>query len=432
MRRRFIALSIASATAATFALAACVDLFHSTSDILDACDLDAATDGCATVSSDADTGIADAPFDGFDGNLCSLTSAVARTTAETACAWLAACETPLGQNRYATCMEHAILAYDCTANPSMTVRGPALTFWKCMATATDCTSIHKCAWGLVQPVCPSQHGGGADTVCNQDPMTRASLIERGSALSTARRRSRTRRTAPRGGRLARFRRPPSRRPAPATSTTTDSASAPPATARSSFHATTRGTTSASIATTTAKGSASRPAAPQRARHSRRRTAPTPAPPLASTAWGRKLLGAPTAFTSSSSTATRSRKGRRPAMRRRSPVGTSRAHASRAGRRATSMIRASMVVSSRAATAGSRTSISAPRRSPGAGSSARPTTTSCARSASPRSEGIVRPSPCVVVHGGPASSQAGRSRGARRRVELGRARIRSVRAGARRA
>jgi hypothetical protein len=177
MRRRAVVVTGVASAMGALALVACVDLFHSTSDILDACQIDAAAEGCAPLAQN-DAEIADATSDGFDGNidLCSFTPTEARANAEAACAWLGACETPLGQNRYATCVEHAILAYDCTANASMTVRGSALDFWKCMVTARDCASVHACAWGVDQPSCPGH--SASDTVCDENA-AQAPLIERG-------------------------------------------------------------------------------------------------------------------------------------------------------------------------------------------------------------------------------------------------------------
>jgi hypothetical protein len=179
MRPRVVVLALAASGVGLLALVACVDLFHSTSDILDACQLDAATDGCPSPpDAEADGGITDAQDDTFDGNFCSFSSAQARASAEAACAWLGACETPLGQNRYATCLEHAILAYDCNANPNMPVRGSALGFWTCMLSARDCGSVHTCAWGTVQPTCPATDSG-PNTVCNENLATHAVLTQRG-------------------------------------------------------------------------------------------------------------------------------------------------------------------------------------------------------------------------------------------------------------
>jgi hypothetical protein len=175
MQRRFVVLSLAAMTAGAVALVACVDLFHSTSDLLDACQIDADTDGCVVTT---EAGVADAAADAADGNvdLCSFTAAEARAKAEAACAWLGACETPLGQNRYATCVEHAILAYDCTANASLPVRGAALDFWTCMVNARDCASVHACAWGVDQPSCPDM--ASPPTVCDENP-AHAPLLQRG-------------------------------------------------------------------------------------------------------------------------------------------------------------------------------------------------------------------------------------------------------------
>jgi hypothetical protein len=116
---------------------ACVDLFHSTSDVPSLCDLDAQAPGCV----DAEASDSAPP-----PTLCAADAGVAATEAERACAWLAACEHPIGQNLTGACMANAILAYDCEANPNRKPKGKAETFWSCMQNATNCGSIAKCVF----------------------------------------------------------------------------------------------------------------------------------------------------------------------------------------------------------------------------------------------------------------------------------------------
>ena len=135
------------------ALGGCGDLFHETSDIRNACERDASTAGCPGVtpggsSSDGSGGSSD--VDAGDGapreyDFCAMASPTALATAQNACAWLGACESPVGNNRFADCMRHAILAYDCRANPNRPVRSNARAFWGCMQGATDCASVDRCA-----------------------------------------------------------------------------------------------------------------------------------------------------------------------------------------------------------------------------------------------------------------------------------------------
>jgi hypothetical protein len=113
------------ATAAT--TAACFDLFHSTSDILTACEIDAQAASCG-------------PAD-----FCAWSPAEARQHAQHACAWLGACETPVGRNALGPCMFQALLAYDCAANPNHRVKDPAHKLWDCLWRAQSCSDVAACA-----------------------------------------------------------------------------------------------------------------------------------------------------------------------------------------------------------------------------------------------------------------------------------------------
>jgi hypothetical protein len=139
-RRTAVPFSIASAAAvASIAMgattAACFDLFHSTSDILSACEIDAQSPVCG-------------PTD-----FCSWSPAAARQHAQHACAWLGACETPVGSNALGPCMFQALLAYDCAANPNHRVRGAAHDLWDCLWRAQSCSDVAACAPLAGPPTC---------------------------------------------------------------------------------------------------------------------------------------------------------------------------------------------------------------------------------------------------------------------------------------
>jgi hypothetical protein len=102
---------------------ACVDLFHSTADVLDKCAIDAAS----------------CPLD-----FCALTPQTAEDYAERACAWLGACESPLGGNAFGPCMVQARLAFDCRLNPNHPVQGPTHALWECLARVRTCGDVSQC------------------------------------------------------------------------------------------------------------------------------------------------------------------------------------------------------------------------------------------------------------------------------------------------
>jgi hypothetical protein len=137
---RAIGTSVAGvAVIAAVTLFACTDLFHSTSDFQNACQIDADTKGCDAI--------------------CVTDSAQARALAETACAYLGDCALPMGQNQFGTCVFEATLAYDCNANPNRTVQGRARAIWDCMKSAASCDDVSRCIGaetckqGPIAPVC---------------------------------------------------------------------------------------------------------------------------------------------------------------------------------------------------------------------------------------------------------------------------------------
>lgn len=142
------ALAITSCAFVVLGLA-CVDLFHST-DFETLCTRspndpecggsgDAAPDGNSDGGSDAD---AARPHPDF----CAWSSSEARVQAVRACAWLGACEGPLGESAFGPCVVRAQLAFDCGATPSLRPRGAVDAFWGCLATVKSCGDVDGCVF----------------------------------------------------------------------------------------------------------------------------------------------------------------------------------------------------------------------------------------------------------------------------------------------
>ena len=66
--------------------------------------------------------------------------------AQHACAWLGACESPLGRNAFGSCMFNALLAYDCTTNPGHPVQGKTHELWDCLWQAQSCNAVTACVF----------------------------------------------------------------------------------------------------------------------------------------------------------------------------------------------------------------------------------------------------------------------------------------------
>jgi len=126
-------------------LPACIDLFHSTSDVRTACEIDAsACEGDASAASAA----------GATSSLCQ-TPDTARQIAAHACAWLGACASPMGQNAFGPCMVQALLAFDCAANPDHPAVGTTGNLWACLAEAGSCPQVQQCILPGEPPQCSS-------------------------------------------------------------------------------------------------------------------------------------------------------------------------------------------------------------------------------------------------------------------------------------
>lgn len=148
-----IALSLAAA------IVACADLFHDT-DSPNLCDVDAAAPGCAATS---DAGI----------EICATDHATAEKRALHACAWLAACENPIGKNATGECLVEALQAYDCQANPNRRPKLAAKTFWVDLATVKSCAEVDK----AVLPKGVGTCGGAGYIGCSQGGGNESSRLQ---------------------------------------------------------------------------------------------------------------------------------------------------------------------------------------------------------------------------------------------------------------
>jgi hypothetical protein len=135
---------------------ACVDLFHSTEDVLTACQLDASVDGCRP-SAPSEAG----PVEAGATNFCAWTPTEARDRADHACAWLGACASPMGRNAFGSCVVQARLAYDCATNPNHRPRGASLDLWDCLWRVQSCADVDACIAPGGVPACesPGQYTG---------------------------------------------------------------------------------------------------------------------------------------------------------------------------------------------------------------------------------------------------------------------------------
>jgi hypothetical protein len=161
--RAAITLSIVSASLGA-GLVACFDLFHSTSGILDACQLDA--EACAGDAS----GDAGGPTD-----FCAWTSATAYQNAGIACAWLEACESPLEHNDLGDCMLRALLAYDCAANLGNPVSDGTKQLWDALWQAKSCADVDLVVFPKGVQACPAGQRPG----CQSNSPTRVYCVDGG-------------------------------------------------------------------------------------------------------------------------------------------------------------------------------------------------------------------------------------------------------------
>lgn len=149
MRVRAAVILAGALAASGLPLLACVDLFHATdfetlctaSPTDPACD--AATDAAAKPDVDGSEAADGAPA---HPDFCAWNTAEARKQALRACAWLGACEGPLGESVFGPCVVRAQLAFDCTANPALRPRGEVDAFWGCLSTVASCGDVDRCVF----------------------------------------------------------------------------------------------------------------------------------------------------------------------------------------------------------------------------------------------------------------------------------------------
>lgn len=153
--------AVAAAAAAALlgaGLAACFDVLHATGDLRTACEVDGATPGCT----DANPTPADG---GPSASVCAPSREAARASAEHACAWLSACETPLGGNAIGPCVFAARMAFDCAANQQHPARGKRAAAWRCLAEAKTCSDVDACIFPAGVRTCGAERG----YVCGTSP-----------------------------------------------------------------------------------------------------------------------------------------------------------------------------------------------------------------------------------------------------------------------
>lgn len=163
MRARDV-LVITGGAFVTFGIA-CVDLFHGT-DFETLCSRSPDDPQCVGDAATLRDVVVETPVDARrpHPDFCAWTSAEARLQALRACAWLGACEGPLGESAFGPCVVHAQLAYDCTANPSLRPRGETDELWSCLATATTCSDVDQCVFPAGAEPCRAV-ASGSFTAC---------------------------------------------------------------------------------------------------------------------------------------------------------------------------------------------------------------------------------------------------------------------------
>jgi hypothetical protein len=121
---------------------ACVDLFHPTDDFRSRCEeTPAACDAGAMV-----------PI--FRASKpCALSPSDAKLQAVRACAWLGACESPVGSQQFAACVTRALPVFDCSIEPGQLAKGKTLDIWSCLTTVNRCEDVRRCLVGEHAEVC---------------------------------------------------------------------------------------------------------------------------------------------------------------------------------------------------------------------------------------------------------------------------------------
>ena len=164
-------LRVAACLAGAAAVAACVDLFHST-DFPTLCTEDPAA--CRDAEP-GDGAPVDAPDDGGAPiDFCSWSADDSRARAARACAWMGACLGALPRSSFGACVIRAELAYDCAINPSLRPRGRTEALWACLARAGSCAEVSTCVFGGDVPVCGAVQAESF-TACSTDDAQRVAV-----------------------------------------------------------------------------------------------------------------------------------------------------------------------------------------------------------------------------------------------------------------
>lgn len=163
-RARRLVITIASLGFLALGVA-CVDLFHST-DFDTLCTKSPDDPACAAVNdaAAADVVVGDAEAGPAHPDFCAWSSQEARKQAARACAWLGACEHPLGESVFGACVVHAQLAFDCALNPSLRPRQAIDAFWSCLATVQSCGDVDRCIFPAGVQECVAVPSGSS-TAC---------------------------------------------------------------------------------------------------------------------------------------------------------------------------------------------------------------------------------------------------------------------------
>lgn len=148
---------VVAATSLAIVSVACMDLFHPT-DWKTLCDVDASAPDCPHAEGGAeDAGGVDAAKPPPD--FCAWSTVEAEAQAKRACAWLGACEGPLGSSRFGECLSYAQLAYDCEANPSLRPKGAVAALWGCLSQVKACADVDACVFPAGKPTCTTIASG---------------------------------------------------------------------------------------------------------------------------------------------------------------------------------------------------------------------------------------------------------------------------------
>ncbi len=148
--------------------AACVDLFHST-DFETLCTKSPDDPACITAVDGAipDVSVPEAEAGPVHLDFCAWSTDEARKQAGRACAWLGACERPLGESAFGACVIHAQLAFDCALNPSLRPRLAVDQFWSCLTSVKSCGDVDKCVFPAGVQECVAVPTGSS-TACGTE------------------------------------------------------------------------------------------------------------------------------------------------------------------------------------------------------------------------------------------------------------------------